>query len=129
MSAFLDASLAVRLDFKVKQNQTFNPLLTFVDAANAPISLLGATAKLSVRQKDGCGVGCDSNFDSPFNLLYHQDFIPTVTGLSNNKLQFNESVNLSPGSYGYDLLIEFPSGEKQYYLTGLFTVKKSYTSI
>lgn len=128
MSNQLDATIAKRYDITVKQNQTFNPLLTFTDSAGAPIDLTGSTAKLSVRQTGACNT-CDRNFDSPFDLLYHQDFLPTITGADSNQLQFNEVVKLSPGLYKYDLLIEYTSGEKAYFLTGNFRVKRSYTSI
>lgn len=126
MSNQLDASIAKKLDFIVKQNQTFNPLLTFTDNAGAPISLAGATAKLSVRSQ-GCYNTCGCNGETPFNLVYKQDFYADVSGISNNQLQFDNIIELSPGLYKYDLLITFSSGENQYFLTGSFRVKKSYT--
>lgn len=126
MSNQLDASIAKRFDFIVKQNQTFNPLLTFTDNDGAPISLAGASAKLSVRST-GCNTTCGCDGETPFNLVYKQDFYGTVTGASNNQLQFDDIILLSPDTYKYDLLIEFSSGERQYFLTGNFKVKKSYT--
>lgn len=125
MSTQLDASIAKKLDFTVKQNQTFNPLLTFTDNAGAPISLAGASAKLSVRSQGCHTCGCDG--DTPFDLVYKQDFYADIVGASNNQLQFDSIVELSPGLFKYDLLIEFASGERQYFLAGSFRVKKSYT--
>lgn len=126
MSTQLDASIAKKLDFTVKQNQTFNPLLTFTDNAGAPVSLAGASAKLSVRSQGCCNTcGCDG--ETPFDLVYKQDFYATIVGVGNNQLQFDSIIELSPGNYKYDLLIEFNTGERQYFLTGSFKVKKSYT--
>lgn len=126
MSNIIDASVAKRYNFIVKQNQTFDPLLTFTDSVGAPISLAGATAKLSVRAR-ACGHTCGCDGDAGFDLVYKQDFYGTVTGGSNNQLQFNDLVRLSPDLYKYDLLIEFNTGEQQYFLEGTFKVKKSYT--
>lgn len=129
MSNQLDATIAKRLDITVKQNQTFNAVLTFVDAASAPIDLTGATVKLSVRQADGCGGGCMEHAYDGFNIVYKQDFEPTITGAGMNVLQFNEVVLLSEGLYKYDLLVQHASGQQFYYLTGSFRVKRSYTLI
>jgi len=123
----LDTTIAVKFDFTTKQNQTFDPLLTFTDDDGAPIDLTGAIAKMSVRSKNcGCHTGCDV-WDNNFNQVYKQDFAPVVTGVDNNQLQFNDVIELSRGNYVYDLLIVWPSGEKQYYLKGNFKVEKSYT--
>lgn len=121
----LNATIAKNFSFEVKQNQTFDPLLTFTDDAGMPISLAGSYAKLSVREDDcGCTTSCDTQ---TFNLLYKQDFYGTVTGVGNNKLQFDDIIKLSPGRYKYDLLVTFPSGDNRYFLTGTFKVRKSYT--
>lgn len=127
MSNTIDASVAKRFDFIVKQNQTFNPLLTFTDSTGAPVSLAGATAKLSVRMQAGCNSSCGCDGETPFDLVYKQDFYATVIGVSNNQLQFDDLIKLSPDLYKYDLLIEFNTGEQKYFLTGTFKVKKSYT--
>lgn len=127
MSNQLDASIAKRFDITVKQNQTFNPLLTFTDSDGAPISLAGATAKLSVRHGGVCHAHCGCSSDLGFDIVYKQDFYGTVTGVSNNQLQFDDIVLLSPDTYKYDLLIVFNTGIRQYFLTGTFKVKKSYT--
>lgn len=124
----LDTSIAVKFDFIVKQNQTFNPLLTFTDDVNEPIDFTGAQVKMSVREKyrhGGCAP-CGIN-DSNFNQAYKQDFAPTVTGVDNNQLQFSGLINLAHGHYVYDLLVVWPNGEQQYYLRGNFKVQKSYT--
>lgn len=126
MSTQLDASIAKRFDFIVKQNQTFNPLLTFTDNAGAPISLAGASAKMSVKA-GSCHHSCGCDGDTGFDLVYKQDFYATIVGVSNNQLQFDSIVELSAGTYKYDLLIEFSNGDQQYFLTGNFKVKRSYT--
>lgn len=123
----LDTTIAVKFDFTVKQNQTFNPLLTFVDDNSAPIDLTDAIIKMSVRQK---GCGCDdacNPYSNSFNQVYKQDFVPFVTGVANNQLQFNDIIYLAKGMYAYDMLVVWPSGEQQYYLKGNFKVEKSYT--
>ncbi len=123
----LNTTIAVKWDFVVKQNQTFNPLLTFVDVNDDPIDFSGAIIKLSVREKNGCGCGggC-SAYDSNFNQVHKQDFIPQVVGVDNNQLQFEDVIELAKGSYVYDMLVVWPTGEKQYYLKGSFKVEKSY---
>lgn len=129
MSNQLDASVAKRLDITVKQNQTFNATITVLDDAGVAINLTGADVKMSVRQQTCGGGGCyDFAFDS-FDLVYKQDFVPTITGGSMNVLEFFDVVKLTDGIYKYDLLVEYPSTLKQYILTGTFKVKKSYTSI
>jgi hypothetical protein len=128
MSNNLDTTIAVKFDFTAKQNQTFNPLLTFVNDDDTPINLSGTIIKMSVRLKHGlCNTGCDP-FDSNFNQVYKQDFEPEVTGADNNKIQFNDIIYLAHGLYTYDLLIIWPSGERQYYLKGNFKVERSYTN-
>lgn len=126
MSNIIDASIAKKFDFIVKQNQTFNPEITVLDNSNNPFNMNDATVKMSIRDdKCGCDVGCDENFD----LVYKQDFIPTITGTDFNVLEFFDTVKLSVGIYKYDLLAEYQNGLKMYLLTGSFRVKKSYTKI
>jgi len=127
MSNILDASVAKKFDIVVKQNQTFNPVLTFVDGDNAAIDLTGSTIKLSVRQDVNCACGC--NGDTPFDLVYKQDFYGTVSGSGHNIVSFNDIVKLSEGTYRYDLLVLFSDDTQKYFLTGSFRVKKSYTNI
>lgn len=125
----LNATIAVKYDFVVKQNQTFNPLLTFLDDGDLPIDFTGATVKLSIREK-GCGCSNECNpYNSNFNQVYKQDFIPTITGAGNNQLQFDDIIYLAKGMYVYDMLVVWPSGEQQYYLRGQFKVEKSYADI
>lgn len=129
MANTLDATIAVKFDFTVKQNQTFNPVLTFIDDADQPINLAGAAIKMSVRQKHGmCHDEC-SPYNSNFNQVYKQDFTPSVTGISNNQIVFDDIIQLAKGQYAYDLLIVWPSGEQQYYLKGSFKVERSYADI
>ena len=128
MTNQLDATIAKRYDITVKQNQTFNPIMTLLDDSGGPINLDGSSVKMSIRQSEcGCNVGCDA-FDQ-FSIVHSQDMTPQIGGASMNVLQFFDTIVLSPGSYKYDLLVEYPSGLKQYILTGIFRVKKSYTSI
>jgi hypothetical protein len=124
----LNTTLAVNFDFVVKQNQTFNPLLTFLHDDDSPVDFTGTTIKLSVREKDGCGCnrGC-SPHDTNFNQVYKQDFVPNITGSGDNELQFDDVIELAPGKYVYDMLVVWPDGEQQYYLKGKFKVEKSYT--
>lgn len=124
----LNTTRAVRLDFVVKQNQTFNPSLTFTNDDDTPIDLSTALIKLSVRQKGACS-RCEpcGISDSNFNQVYKQDFVPTVTGGFNNVLQFDSLIDLAKGMYVYDMLVVWPSGEQQYYLKGNFKVEKSYS--
>jgi|SRR6186713_980219 len=123
----INTTIAVRFDFIVKQNQTFNPLLTFLDDNNNPINFSGAIIKLSVREKGscGCGGGC-SSYNSNFNQVYKQDFEPEITGAGNNQLQFDDLIELARGQYVYDMIVVWPDGEQQYYLKGNFKVEKSY---
>lgn len=122
----LNTTIAVKYDFVVKQNQTFNPLLTFLNDDNTPVDFTGAGIKLSVRQKAGCAIPCGCNGDSNFNQVYKQDFFPGITGAYNNQLEFGDIVLLAKGNYVYDMLVVWPSGEQQYYLKGNFKVEKSY---
>lgn len=128
MSNQLDARIAKRFDFIVFQNQSFDPVLTFLDADGGAIVLAGGTAKLSVRQDANCDcIGCAG--DTSFDLVYKQDFTPVISGVNSNELAFDDVIKLSPGNYKYDLLIEFLGGYKSYFLYGTFKVKKAYTNI
>lgn len=130
MSNILDATIAKRFDFIVKQNQTFNATLTLLDDAGGPINLNNADVKMSVRKGGGCGTGgCYDQAHDDFDVAYKQDFVPTIGGGSSNVLQFFDTILLIDGLYKYDLLVEYSNGQKQYLLTGNFKVKKSYTSI
>jgi len=126
MSNQLDATIAKRLDITVKENQTFDALLTFTDDADAPINLLGVSMKLSVRE-DGCNTSCACIGDNNFNQVFKQDFVPTT--YADGQVQFNDIIKLAPGSYKYDLLAEFPDDARRYLLTGTFKVKRSFTQI
>lgn len=128
MSNQLDASIAKRLDITVRQNQTFDVSLTFNNEAGDPVSLTDAVAKLSVRQ-GGCNHSCGCDGDTPFDLVYKQDFNGEILGAGSNIIAFNDLVILSPGTYKYDLLVEYPSNYQRYLLFGTFKVKKSYTTI
>lgn len=129
MANQIDATIAKKLDITVKQNQTFNAVLTFIDADNTPIDLSGAIVKLSVRQDAlcGCEFGCAG--DSPFEAVYKQDFEGSISGADNNIVTFDDIIKLSPGTYKYDMLIVFPDESKKYFLTGNWRVKRSYTNI
>lgn len=129
MSNFIDASVAKRLDITVKQNQTFDPILTFTDENNDPINLSGSTIKLSVRSNDSCNSSCGCIGDTPFDAIYKQDFYGSISGLGNNIVSFNDIIRLSEGVYKYDLLILFNDETQKYFLTGSFRVKRSYTNI
>lgn len=130
MSNQLDATVAKRLDITVKQGQTFDAVLTFLDSAGAAISLAGATAKMSVRKQAGCEDDCIwCAGETSFDLIYKQDFEPIVTGANNNQLTFNDTIKLSPGNYKYDLLVEFAGGDKLYFLYGTFKSRRSYTKL
>lgn len=130
MSNQLDATIAKRLDITVKQNQTFNATITLLDNDNVAINLTGQEVKMSVRQEGGgCGTCFDQAFDSNFNQVFKQDFVPVIGGVGGNVLQFFDTVVLAEGSYKYDLLVKYGSGLQQYLLTGTFKVKRSITSI
>lgn len=130
MSNQLDATVAKRFDITVFQNQSFDAVLTFLDSDAQPISIAGGVAKMSVRKQAGCDDDCaPCSGDTPFDLVYKQDFSPIVTGLNNNQVAFDDVILLSPGNYKYDLLVEFASGYKLYFLYGTFKVKRSYTDI
>jgi hypothetical protein len=127
--ANLDASIAKRFDITVKQGQSFDAVLTFLDDDAQPISLAGGTAKMSVRQTASPNDDCGCIGDTPFDAIYKQDFSPTVTGINNNQLAFDDTILLSPGRYKYDLVVEFLTGYTLYFLYGTFKVLKSYTKI
>jgi len=129
MSNQLDATIAKRFDITVKQNQTFDPVLTFIDEDNIGIDLLGATIKLSVRHQNGCETTCGCNGDTPFEFIYKQDFYGTIGGSENNVVSFNDTILLSEGVYKYDMIIVFADNTQKYFLTGTFRVKKSYASL
>lgn len=126
MSNQLDATIAKRLDIIVKQNQTFDAIINLHDLNDAPIDLTGMNFKLSIRD-NGCNSDCGCNGDTPFSLIYKQDMIPVISG--NGQISFNDIIILSPGTYKYDLLAEYPDGKQKYFLAGSFKVKKSYTEI
>lgn len=126
MSNLIDATVAKRYDITVKNNQTFDMVISFFDEIGNPINVIGASFKMSVRQ-DGCNNDCACIGDSPFEYLFKQDFIAEVVG--SNQIQINSIINLGPGTYKYDLLAEFVSGARKYLLTGNFKVKRSYTQI
>lgn len=129
MSNQLDATVAKRFDITVKQAQSFDAVLTFLDSDGGAISLAGATAKMSVRQQGSCNTQCGCTGDTPFEAVFEQDFSPDVTGINSNQLAFDDVIRLSPGNYKYDLLIEFLSGYKLYFLYGTFKVRKSYSKL
>lgn len=122
----LNVTQTTRYNFKVMQNQTFDALLTFVDENTGdPINLAGSTIRMSVRLQSGC-LPCTVNEQST-NIVYKQDFIPTITGVNSNQLQFNEIVQVVHAIYKYDILIIYPDGEQKYLLNGDFIVNRTYT--
>lgn len=127
MSTQLDATVAKRFDITVKQAQSFDPILTFLDSDGQPVVLSGGTAKMSVRQDSSCVHTCGCAGDTPFDAVYEQDFTPAI--VNTNQIAFDDVIRLSPGTYKYDLLVEFLSGYKTYFLYGTFKVKKSYTKL
>lgn len=123
-----DATIAKRLDISVKQNQTFNAIITILDDQGSPFNLSDSIVKISIRQNNCCCDNGCNEFDG-FDIITSQDLIPTITGDGFNELEFFDTIRLSPGIYKYDMLAQFQSGLKIYLLTGTFKVKKSYTKI
>jgi len=129
MSSVLDATIAKRLDITVKQNQTFNATITFLDSLSQPINLTGADVKMSIRQNADCGCSSCADNTGTFDFTFKQDLVPTIGGVGNNVLQFDDIIKLTVDNYKYDLLVKYGDGTQQYILTGNFKVKKSYTTI
>lgn len=126
MPTTVNATVAATKHFRVKQNQTFNPVIVFTDAASGdPIDFTGATARMSIRKLNGDCVPCQ--LSEATNRIFAQEMEPTVTGADNNVLEFNEVIRLDKGTYKYDLLIIAADGNQTYYLEGQFIVERSYT--
>lgn len=126
MSNQIDATVAKRFDITVKQNQTFDMVISFFDEDGNPLNVTGGQFKMSVRQDD-CNTECGCVGDSPFEFNFKQDFIAQVVG--SGQISFGDIVKLDNGTYKYDLLAEFSNGTRKYLLSGNFKVKKSYTQI
>jgi hypothetical protein len=111
------SNLPGAVNFKVYQNDTLTKTLTITDDADDPIDLSAATIKMEVRSSVGGTV--QFTFESGDGI--------TVGGTDDNVITISKLVDITAGSYLYDLEIIYSGGEVQTLIKGSFTVTADIT--
>jgi hypothetical protein len=105
---------------QIWRNDTWSQIFTLT-ANNVPIVLTGSTITIQVRKTAA----------SPDVLLSLSttDNSITIGGVGYNQITLNKVVNLTAGSYVYDMNVTFPSGLVKTYVWGTFFVQEDITKI
>jgi hypothetical protein len=105
---------------QIWRNDTWSQIFTLT-ANNVAIVLTGSTITIQVRKTAA----------SPDVLLSLSttDSSITIGGVGYNQITLNKVVNLTAGSYVYDMNVTFPSGLVKTYVWGTFFVQEDITKI
>lgn len=113
---------AVELNITVKRNDSFNPYITLLENG-VPFDFSDySIANMEVRSKS----------DSTIILTLTIDNGRITLGGTTGTITFSvakEDMNLTPGTYDYDLEVINSSGVKETILEGLFMVKDDVTKV
>lgn len=111
--AVINNAVISALDFVAYQGNTFDPEVTFSDAAGAPLDFAGATVKMDIVNEHGQLLK---------SLTNNGGF--TVAA---NKITFNSLMDIEPGTHYYDMLVVYSDGRRKTPIGGRFIVQKSKT--
>jgi hypothetical protein len=111
------SNLPGAVNFKVYQNDTLTKTLTITDDADAAIDLSAATIKMEVR----------AAVASTVLFTFETGDGITVGGADDNVITISKLVDITAGSYLYDLEITYSGGEVQTLIKGSFTVTADIT--
>jgi hypothetical protein len=105
---------------QIWRNDTWSQIFTLT-ANNVPIVLTGSTITIQVRK----------TASSPDVLLTLSttDSSIAIGGVNYNQITLSKVVNLTAGSYVYDMNVTFPSGLVKTYVWGTFFVQEDITKI
>lgn len=105
---------------QIWRNDTWSQIFTLT-ANNVPIVLTGSTITIQVRK----------TASSPDVLLSLSttDSSIAIGGVNYNQITLRKVVNLTAGSYVYDMNVTFPSGLVKTYVWGTFFVQEDITKI
>ena len=104
-------------NFVVQRRADFSLALEFKDGNDSPVNLLGSTVSAQV-------------WDQPRSVKF-ADFAVTYTDRANGLTTISltdTQTEILPDVVYYDVLVESPSGFKDYYLEGQITVSQGYTA-
>lgn len=101
----------------LQRRADYSVSLQFKDSANAPINLTGWTAYSQVWNRE--------------RTTKYADFAVTYTNRANGQIALaltdTQTTSLPQECY-YDVLLENPSGLREYYLEGIVYVSQGYTA-
>ena len=107
-------------NIQIWRNDTWSQVF-LLTANTVPISLVGADVKIQVRKKP--------NSTTAELTLTEANGGITVGGANNNQITVNYPVSIAAGTYVYDMLVLFPSGNEKTYIWGNFIVYEDITKL
>jgi hypothetical protein len=105
---------------QIWRNDTWSQIFTLT-ANNVPIVLTGSTITIQVRKT--------ASSPDVLLLLSTTDSSIAIGGVNYNQITLRKVVNLTAGSYVYDMNVTFPSGLVKTYVWGTFFVQEDITKI
>jgi len=106
-------------NIQIWENNTWSQIFQ-LSANNIPIDLTGANVEIQVRMRP-------NSTTASMTLTLGNGI--TVGGLNSNQITINYDVNISAGSYVYDMTIQFPNDNIKTYIWGNFIVYQDITQI
>lgn len=103
---------------KIWRNDTWSQTFAIL-ADETPVDLSGCTILIQVRPTP--------TSDTIALELTTDDSSIGIGGISSNQITLNKIVDVTAGSYVYDMNVTFPSGEVKTYLWGNFIVSEDIT--
>ena len=112
--AVVNNTIRAEVDFIAYKGDTFNPVITFTDAASAPIDFTGCTIVMQIR---------DSKKVLMVELIEGNGFTRAA-----NVLTFNKVLDFKEGTtYEHDMQVTYPDGVVKTLIGGKFTLTKDIT--
>lgn len=105
-------------NIKIWRNDTWSQTFAIL-ADTTPVDLTGCTIVIQVRQTPS-----SANVDLTLSTANSSI---SIGGLNRNQITLNKKVDISAGSYVYDMNVTFPSGEVKTYIWGNFIVQEDIT--
>jgi hypothetical protein len=108
-------------NIQIWRNDTWSQVFQLT-ANEVPIDLTGSYIEIQVREYP------DSS-SAKLTLDNETNGGITIGGLNNNQIYINKAVDMSAGTYVYDMVVQFPNGNEKTYIWGNYIVYEDITKI
>jgi hypothetical protein len=108
-------------NIQIWRNDTWSQVF-LLTANTVPISLVGAEVEIQVRKRP-------NSETAELTLTELAGGGIVVGGVNNNQITINKQVDIAAGTYVYDMVVLFPSGNEKTYIWGNFIVYEDITKL